>query len=560
MRVSAVGAGLLFLMACHGGKGDKKPASVSTKPRQEVLEPVHLVLPEDSRDNDSLVYTLEEKEPNDYPNWAMLLTPGITVGGYIHEPRMRVTQLGPDRDFYRFEVPGPDRKILWAKLTAVPNINLMLEIRDEKNQKIHMEDAAPTGKDETIANLTMAPGVYYFVVGERWLSTTFVSDVKHPYTLTYQLSAPTPGQELEPNNDRKSAGKLTAGQPIVGYLHASDDVDFYKLDFGDRTLRIDFRGIVKTPVWLTFWDEHSKKAVRKWSVAANGNLTLRYLSLPALQARYLALEGQEGQFSLEDLYEIKVSFETGEGRYEVEPNDQLTAATALPGMSGKIVGTISWPQDKDFFSMNFPRDMLVSLRMIAPVELPHLRFCLIPIKRCVTETTPVVMEIHHQVLNKGQHWIEVEDPKAFHPDAVYTLEWKLEVASEADEREPNHRPEQASILRPGQQIRGYLIPRDDVDFYVFRIEGQLLNPPVVRIELSGGEGINPELSLLDAYGNLVVEDVRGVYNGFRKVQTAIHPKQPYFVRIREKSGNPQNPQTPYLLRLTHLNVPRKMQY
>jgi len=82
----------------------------------------------------------------------------------------------------------------------------------------------------------------------------------------------------------------------------------------------------------------------------------------------------------------------------------------------------------------------------------------------------------------------------------------------------------------------------------------------VLLELSGGESINPELSLLDAFGNLVMEDARGVYNGLRKVQTAIHPGQRYFVRVREQSGNAQNPQTPYLLRLTHLNPARKIQY
>lgn len=522
------------------------------------MEPVHLVLPEEDAEKERPAYTIEEKEPNDYINWAMLLAPDVTVGGYIHEPRVRVNQLGPDRDFYRFEVKGPEKKILWARLTRVPGINLMIEIRDEKNQKIHMEDAAPEGKDETIANLTIAPGTYYFVVGERWLNTTFLSDLKHPYTLTYRLSPITPGQELEPNDDRKTAGNLTAGQPVSGYLHAPGDADFYVLDFGNRKLRIDFSGIAETPIWLAFWNAQDKTPLQKFHVPAGGQLTLRRLSAASMGARYLSVTSQNGGFSLQNRYELKVAFDTGEAS-ETEPNDQLREATVLAGMSGQLSGTISHPHDQDFFSMNFARDMSVSLRVQAPPELPHLRFCLMPVKRCINDWAPV-MEIHHQVLSKGTHWVEVEDPKSHHPDAAYTLSWTFEVASDADEREPNNRREQAGILRPGVQIRGYLIPQQDVDFYTFSIEGNLANPPQVLLELSGGESINPELSLLDAFGNLVMEDARGVYNGLRKVQTAIHPGQRYFVRVREKSGNAQNPQTPYLLRLTHLNPARKIQY
>lgn len=552
-------AALCILMSHCQGKEDAGPVRQETRPARETVEPVHLVLPEDEREKPRPAYGIEEKEPNDYTNWAMLLPPDTTVGGFIHEPRVRVVQLGPDRDFYRFEVPGPERKILWVKLTGVPNINLMLEIRDAKNQKIHMEDAAPAGKDETIVNLTIAPGVYYFVVGERWLNTTFLSDLKNPYTLTYRLSTPTPGQEMEPNNDRRTAGELTAGQAVSGYLHAAGDADFYRLDFGSRVLRIDFRGISEMPVWLAFWNEQDKNPVRRFSVSAGGELTLRQVSPASLGARYVSVMGQDGHFSLQNQYALKVTFETASGRHEVEPNDQLPAATPLSGMSGQMTGTISRPQDKDFFSMNFARDMSVSLRLSAPPELPHLRFCLMPVKRCVTDWAPS-MEIHHQVVSKGSHWVEIEDPKAFHPDAAYTLSWTFEVASDADEREPNNRPEQAGILRPGVQARGYLIPRDDVDFYVFQLEGSLANPPVILVELSGGESIDPGLVLLDSFGNIVMEDTRGVYGGMRKVQTAIHPGQRYFVRIREKSGNAQNPQTPYLLRLTHLNPPRKIQY
>ncbi len=521
---------------------------------REVAEPIHLVLPVDpDAEREERTPVLEEKEPNDFPEFALALPAGTSARGYINEPRMRITQVGPDRDTYRFEVPGPQKKILWARLSGVPRINLYLSIHNEKNERIYQQDANREGGDEIIVNLTIEPGTYLFEVGERWLSSAFVSDLKNPYTLAWRLSEPSPGQEIEPNDGRLTANPLQPGQALKGYTHAPGDVDFFRLNFGSRILRLEFRPIQDVPMAVSFWSAEGKEPVRRLVVNPKDGLVLRRFSPQALGVEYLAVGGAGRAYSLTGQYELTVSFETSGDQFEVEPNDQVSRANPLSGLTGVVIGSISHATDRDFYSVNFSRDMSVSLSLLAPAQLPQVRYCLMPVRRCVTEWAET-MDIHHQVLAKGSYWIEVEGGKSFHPDAAYSLRWSFEVASDSDEREPNDRPDKAGTISPGSLVRGFLLPKGDVDYFSFQLPGKAGNPPVARVELSGGEAIDPALAIVDAFGNVTVEDAAGLYGGARKVQTALHPGHRYFVRVREKSGNAGSPKTPYLLRLTHVNA------
>jgi small nuclear ribonucleoprotein (snRNP)-like protein len=92
------------------------------------------------------------------------------------------------------------------------------------------------------------------------------------------------------------------------------------------------------------------------------------------------------------------------------------------------------------------------------------------------------------------------------------------------------------------------------------VNGTAANPPVVQVELSGGEAIDPALAIIDSFGNVTVEDARGIYSGSRRVKTALHPNHRYFIRVKEKSGNAGSPKIPYLLRLTHVNSAQTKSY
>jgi len=544
-------------LSCETRKQGKPPPPPAPG---EVAEPVHLVLPPDpdARPEDREP-VLEEKEPNDYHPWALTLPAGTAGRGYINEPRMRTTQVGPDRDYFRFEVPGNQKMILWAKLAGVPRINLYLAIHDEKNEKIYLQDANQDGSDELIVNLTMAPGIYYFQVGERWLTSTFAHDLRNPYTLSWKLSAPSPGQEIEPNDNRATANQLQPGQGVRGYIHSSADDDFFHLNFGSRMLRLEFRPAPGVPLAIAFWNAQGKEPVRRMVVQPREGLVLRRFSPQALGVNYLALTGVSGASSVTGQYELTVSFESTGDQYEVEPNDALGRANPLPGLNGVVIGAIPHAADRDFYSMTFVRDMSVSLSLLAPAQLPQIRYCLMPVNRCVTQWAET-MEIHHQVVAKGNYWVEVEGGKSYHPDASYSLRWSFEVASDSDEREPNNKPGQAGRITPGTQIRAFLLPKGDLDFFWFQLPGSAGNPPVAQVELSGGEAIDPALAIVDAFGNVTVEDAAGLYSGVRRVKTALHPGHRYYVRVREKSGNAGSAKIPYLLRLTHVNATAARSY
>ncbi len=528
---------------------------------EEKLEPVHLVLPGElaGSQEDATVY-IQEKEPNDYHTWALLLEPGTSARGFINEPRMRGEMLGPDRDYYRFEVPADSRHILWARLTGVPGIDMFLSVHDSENKPIHMQDDNEAGREEIIVNLTLDPGTHYFVVGERWRSSVFKHDPKNPYTLRWRLTTPTPGQEIEPNNHRATANRLIPGRAMKGYIHSRNDVDFYQLDFGNRLMRMEFRTVAGLPLNVSFWPAEGKSPVLRKKVPAGESLVLRRMNLQEVGASFLAIAGAGRAYSVDGQYEIRVSYDTGGERFESEPNDSVSQANVLSGMSGTILGTISHARDRDFYSVNFDRDMSMNLSLSAPESLTDLQMCLMPLKRCIQAKDGNPLEIHHQVVAKGNYWLEVDSQKSFDPDATYSLNWRFQVASDADEREPNNRPEQAGRIHAGTLVRGFLLPKGDVDYFWFSLPGSSSNPPVVQVEMTGGESIDPSLAIVDRFGNVTVEDASGIYSGVRRVKTALHPGHRYYVRVRDKQGNAGSPNVPYLLRLTHVNAMPRRQY
>ena len=77
---------------------------------------------------------VEEREPNNWPEFAMKIRAGTAVRGRIGYP---LTPKMGDRDVYCFVVAGTGRQTLRVDLTGVPKLKLQLEVRTHKWGTVH---------------------------------------------------------------------------------------------------------------------------------------------------------------------------------------------------------------------------------------------------------------------------------------------------------------------------------------------------------------------------------------------------------------------------------------
>jgi serine/threonine-protein kinase len=167
-----------------------------------------------------------EQEPNDEPVQANRLQPGKSVSGHVGK-RQSVTQ--GDADVYFFEVPIGSRRVVRAELSALPNMDLVLElVRRGESKPMLVVDTKGLAEPEMIPNLTLLGGGYYLRVREHWeagrLPTENVSDT---YALALSFVGHTAHDENEPNDAFETADTLGLGQERRGYVGWTGDRDVY---------------------------------------------------------------------------------------------------------------------------------------------------------------------------------------------------------------------------------------------------------------------------------------------------------------------------------------------
>ncbi len=543
---------LTLLAACKEAPREK----TRKKKTKSAYEPVHLV----GKDDDPPEKTfdepvIDEKEPNDYPNWAQLLPPGVGARGFINKARKYTQGLQPDRDIFHFDVPGPGKKILWASLSGVPDIDLFLAVHRKTLERVVTQDANGPGQEEIIVNLTLAPGRYYFKLGQRWVGSDFLSNYKRPYILRWKLSEPSPGEEVEPNDRRHEANEIPIGQVFSGYLSSKSDYDLFRIPHGTSHLRIDFSPPKDTPSNIALWEEKAKGPFWKTSIAKNTTLVVRRLR-PGPTTQYILISPDKGHYSLKDKYRLKLSIEPESAQMEDEPNDSASLANTISGSAGTIEGYLSHPLDKDFLRIKVTDNVLSDL-VLTPFARGKLTLCLFTRpKTCLTATREgEVLSFAHQYMKKGEYLLSIASKGPVSTENTYEFKWSTRPARPGDEQEPNNQPGRANVIHPGMPISGYISVKGDVDYYHFSIPGTLQDPPRISVQLTGGYGINPVVILKDSYGNVVREDQRGVYSGLRKIRTSIHPGRKYLIVVKDKTDTQFNPLKHYELRLEKIEKP-----
>jgi hypothetical protein len=207
-----------------------------------------------------------EYEPNDDLAHA---TP-LPLNGY------REGFLSPagDVDYYVLRVPQPS--LARFELSGLDRVDLVLSVvapgDKPGTEKVLLKSNDGAVKEpERLNSVACATECYVKVEGApRKVDGKWVRDFENaeqPYRLTVTTTPDTGVEEREPNDSPETATPLSPGKPIRGTVYPKRDVDFYRLDLGDRQVKTPLRatltGILKVDVALFLYRQE-----------ADGSLTL----------------------------------------------------------------------------------------------------------------------------------------------------------------------------------------------------------------------------------------------------------------------------------------------
>ncbi|MCA9614332.1 MAG: protein kinase [Sandaracinus sp.] len=176
--------------------------------------------------SDTPVVPTAEREPNDAPEQALPLPPGVEVTGLLGK---RQDETVGDVDLWLVTNPGPERRMLRVELGALPNVDVVLDVyrRGQSNPLVSV-DSGGRRVGERLPAFPFPPGDLLLRVRERWITGELPTEnVSDTYTLRWELVDETPGDEVEVNDSFELANVLPLGAEVRGFIAWAGDVDVF---------------------------------------------------------------------------------------------------------------------------------------------------------------------------------------------------------------------------------------------------------------------------------------------------------------------------------------------
>ncbi len=173
---------------------------------------------------DTPVVPTVELEPNDTPEQALALPPGVEVSGHLGR---RQDETVGDVDLWLVTNPGPARRALRVELGALPNIDVVLDVyRRGQSSPLVTVDSGGRRIGERLPAFPFPPGDLLLRVRERWLTGELPTEnVSDAYTLRWELVDDEPDSEVEVNDSFERANVLPLATDVRGHLAWAGDVD-----------------------------------------------------------------------------------------------------------------------------------------------------------------------------------------------------------------------------------------------------------------------------------------------------------------------------------------------
>jgi hypothetical protein len=487
---------------------------------------------------------VQEKEPNNWPEYAQKITPGIAIRGTVGYP---LTKTMGDRDVYCFTVGGTAKQVLRAEITGVPKLRLQLTVRTARFITIKTTRSPGVGRELIVSNLSLRPGDYCFVVMEARGGPPHRFNRKKSYLLHYSLRATRPSEEREPNDKFYEANVLRPGSEIQGLLGRAGDRDWYRVPLvglpAGSLLSLTFEGVGGVTADVTVYNWARRKILTR--VGTRGaTIHIRDLKVRLLtRVVYVSVTGHR-RFNPDDSYRLRVEATRPGANREVEPNDSPRQAVRIAGKRGEVRGSIEVAHDVDYFYLPLVGRSNVRLSVQPPAGV-DVKLTVYSLRghRLAEASFGKAGEAELLTNVRAVHGIRLRVAgvkRTFDPNHSYTLRWVVTPADRGDEREPNDKLRAANPVVPGVSARGYIHPKGDVDYYRFRLPGFLGSTRKVRISVQGVPRVRLHLTLMDDQHNVLAQSAMPTTEGLRQITTTLHCAKYYYVRIRDQKGRHAN--------------------
>jgi len=276
----------------------------------------------------------------------------------------------------------------------------------------------------------------------------------------------------EPNNEIGDATELGLGQPISSSIFPAQDADFYKIYLQDPGVlqvglygvppemkgRIDLYG--NNMNWLTRKDGENP-----------GSSVILNVDIGRAGWYYLGIADLNGGSYAEE-YSLIVSFEPV---VDEEPNGEIGDATEIqPG--GNVSGYIFPAQDVDFYKTyldssgilrasltGVPQSVAGSMKGRIDLYGKNMNW----ITRMDAENPADEVTLKVDIGSPGWYYFGVGDLNAGSYNQTY--DFLVEFEPVTDE-EPNNEIGEAIEVQLGDEVRGFIFPAGDADFYRIYVE------------------------------------------------------------------------------------------
>ncbi len=324
-----------------------------------------------------------------------------------------------------------------------------------------------------------------------------------PIFLFVLLFIPSSAQvksETEPNDAMEQANEFRVGESIEGYLQ-DRDYDWYKLIVnkpGKNYIRIDLSGVPGINAELRLCDE---KGNRIWEVndaeAGGAEQIVHFPVNPGIY--YIRIYGGGKATKEKYILSSRIMDPWQEGE-ESEPNDRQESANELK--LGQVVGGFFAKRyDEDWFKLivDKPGKSLVLIDITAVPGVNSSLTLRDANGRSIWDVNEAEAggpeSIFNLALAQGMYFIQLY-AREFNYNNHYVLHTRiLGPWQEGLEAEPNNRMEDATELRLGQSVEGYVQYNSDDDYYKLIIDKPGKND--IQVDLSAVPGVDMRFGITD---------------------------------------------------------------
>ena len=275
-------------------------------------------------------------------------------------------------------------------------------------------------------------------------------------------------------------------------------------------------------------------------------------------------------------YKLKLSLEKEGLSFEAEPNNTPLQATPLP-LAREMEALLSPAADVDYFRVDVASPSLINVELSALEGVDLQLSAIVPANTATQEAERLLLRSNEGKMNEAERLLDVECEATcyFKVESVaqkisgkwtktqenlktpYKIRAQLQEGLQRREKEPNNAFKQATELALGQNVRGHIYPKGDVDFFRVDLSQHLVRKPIL-VTLFGLPKNNLGLWLhrLDEEEKLEL------------VQTAPVPKKEgpttlrysatpgiYFLEVKDPKKRESNFQDEYQLRIEWDDLP-----